>query len=115
MAYDICKKCQRFFKKSGKQYCNKCDEELNISREKINQYIHSNPHASIIEIVKEADVSLKDVNVFLDTGGATSMEDGLANNTLNLREEEIKKQEEDSKKREILKLKNKLKPRRLRE
>ena len=115
MAYDICKKCQRFFEKSGKQYCKKCDEELSVSREKIDQYIESNPHASIIKIVKEADVSLKDVNIFLDTGGAKSREDRLSSDILSLREQEIKKQEEDSKKREILRLKNKLKPRRLRE
>ena len=115
MAYDICKKCQRFFEKSGKQYCKKCDIELSVSREKINRYIDSNPHASIIEIVKEAEVSLKDVNIFLDTGGAASREDGLSSNTVNLREEEIKEEKEASKKRESFRMQNKLKPRRLRE
>ncbi len=115
MAYDICKKCQRFFEKSEKQYCKKCDSELSLSREKINEYICSNPHASIIEIVKEADVSLKDVNIFLETGGATSREDGLSSNKVNLREEELKKEEEASKKRERFRIQNKLKPRRLRE
>lgn len=115
MAYDICKKCERFFEKSGKQYCPKCDEDLDLSREKINQYINSNPHASIIEIVKEAGVSLKDVNIFIETGGATSREDGISANDINLREEEIKRKEEESEKREILKLKNKMKSRRLRD
>lgn len=115
MAYDICKKCQRFFEKSGKPYCNKCDNDLNMSREKINKYIEFNPHASIIEIVKEADVSLKDVNIFLDTGGASSREDRLKCNTVNLREEEIKKEEKISEKRESFRIQNKLKPRRLRE
>lgn len=71
MAYDICEKCQRFFERSGKSYCEECDKELNLSREKIDDYLSENPRASIMEIVKEADVKLKDVNVFLDSGGAT--------------------------------------------
>ncbi len=114
MAYDICKKCQRFFNKSGKLYCEKCDTQLNESREKVNLYLQDNPNASIIEIVKQADVSLKDVNIFLETSAAICSE-GHSLNKVNLRSEEINKEEEIAEKREKLKLKNKFSTRRLRD
>lgn len=112
MAYDICKKCQRFFDKNGKQYCEKCDNELNESREKIEAYLETNPHASIMELVNEAGVKLKDINIFLESGGAISV--GNSANTVNLRQEEIKKEEDIMQRKESLKMKNKFTPRRLR-
>lgn len=113
MAYDICKKCERFFKKSGKQYCDKCDKQLKESREKMNSYLETNPNASIIEIVKEAGVSLKDVNIFLETSGVASYSND--SKTLNLRDQEIEKKEEIAKQREKFKMKNKFSTRRLRD
>lgn len=112
MAYTICKKCQRFFGQNGKSYCNKCDNELNESREKINDYLETHPHASIIEIVKETGTKLKDVNIFLELGGAVSVTS--VEKTVNLRQEEIKEQEEKKQKKESIKMKNNFTPRRLR-
>lgn len=110
MAYEICEKCQEFFKKNGNQYCEKCDSELNSSRDIIKKYIELNPGASIIEIVKETGVKLRDVNIFLESGGATITFDKEIGN---LRDEEIKEQNEVMKKRENLKIKNKFSSRRL--
>ncbi len=115
MSYDICKKCQRFFEKSGKSYCKECDSELTESREKINEYLAINPKASILEIVGETKVKLKDVNIFLESGGAISIPTHFQGEIINLRKEELKKQDEIVEKRESLKMKNKLRPRRLRE
>lgn len=115
MAYDICKKCQRFFEKSGKSYCQECDGELKESHEKINEYLETNPSASILDIVRETKVKLKDVNIFLESGGAVSIPTHYEGNIVNLRREEMKKQDELMEKKESLKMKNKFKPRRLRE
>lgn len=112
MAYEICKKCQRFFEKNGKHYCEKCDNELIESRRKIEDYLEVYPHASIMELVKETGVKLKDVNIFLELGGAVWM--GDSENTVNLRQEERKKEEEIMERKESLKMKNKFTPRRLR-
>ena len=112
MAYEICKKCQRFFEKDGKHYCEKCDNELNESREKIENYLENHPRASIMELVNDAGVKLKDVNIFLDSGGAVSFNNSV--NTVNLRQEEINEETSKFEKRESLKMKNKFKPRRLR-
>ncbi len=112
MAYEICKKCQRFFEKNGKHYCEKCDSELNESRGKIENYLENNPHASIMELVNEAGVRLKDVNIFLESGGAVSVD--YMPDAVNLRREEIKKEVEGFEKKESLKMKNKFTPRRLR-
>lgn len=110
MAYDICNKCQEFFKKNGNQYCEKCDSGLNSSRNIIKEYIELNPGASIMEIVKETGVKLRDVNIFLESGGAAITFD---KEPVNLRHEEIKKENEVMKKRESLKIKNKFSSRRL--
>ena len=114
MAYDICKKCQRFFEKSGKQYCLKCDSELTLSRESINEYLLSNPNASVMEIVKETGVKLKDVNIFLETGGAATRHIHSEKNTVNLRKEEMQKKQVLIDEKENARLKNNFRSRRLR-
>ena len=115
MAYDICKKCQRFFEKSGKSYCKECDDELTGSREKINEYLETNPKASILDIVRDTKAKLKDVSIFLETGGAISIPTNYEGNIVNLRREEMREQDELMEKKESLKMKNKFRPRRLRE
>lgn len=114
MAYDICEKCQRFFETNGGKYCKQCDDELDESREKIKEYLVSRPNASIMEIVKEAKVKLKDVNVFVESGGLSFIPSLPEQNIVNLRQEEIKKEEKIKEKRESVKLRNNFKPRRLR-
>lgn len=89
IAYEICGRCQRFFEQNGKGYCEKCDDELKLSRNTINNYLEKNPRSSIIDIVKETGVKLKDVNVFLESGGASISSE---KETVNLRHEEIKKE-----------------------
>lgn len=115
MAYDICKKCQKFFEKSGKQYCKKCDDELSLSREIINEHLLSNPNASVLEIVKSTGVKLKDVNIFLKTGGASTRYVHSEESTVNLRKEEMKKEQDLVEKKEDVKLRNKFRTRRLRD
>lgn len=112
MAYSICKKCERFFKQNGSFYCDKCSSELNDSRNNISNYLQENPHASVIDIVKNTGIKLKDVNIFLEQGGVVSV-DFSADNKVNLRQEEIKEEEEIRFKRESVKMKNRFTPRRL--
>ena len=114
MAYEICRKCQRFFKKNGKVYCEKCDEELSNSHNKIREYLEECPGASILEIVSNADVKLKDVNIFLEKGGATYSGIFNENVTLNLGEEEVNREIETFNSKERVKIKNKFVPRSLR-
>lgn len=114
MAHDICNKCQRFFKRNGKQYCEKCDSELNSSRQSINEYLEANPGSTILEIVKETGVKLKDVNLFLKTGGAYITNSYSEKEFKNLRQEELQEEQALTSKREDVKLRNKFRSRRLR-
>lgn len=114
MAYDICKKCQRFFEQNGGQYCGKCDNELSLSRDNINEYLQSNPGASIMEIVNETGVKIKDINMFLKSGGAYIEDSYSEKEFVNLRQEELEKRQEITCKKENVKLKNEFRSRRLR-
>ncbi|AFS77332.1 putative flagellar protein [Gottschalkia acidurici 9a] len=114
MAYKICKKCQRFFSENGKSYCDECDEKLNVSHSKIKEYLEEFPNSSILEIVNNTGVKLKDVNIFLAEGGATYSEVFNENISLNLREEEINKEIDKFNKKERAKIRNKFVPRSLR-
>lgn len=114
MTYNICKKCQRFFNRNGNQYCDECSEELDHSYKNIEKYLKENPGASIMEIVNSTGVSLKNVNLFIDNGGATYKEQIDPGNHVNLREEEINKEVQIFHSKEKLKIKNKFTPRRIR-
>lgn len=115
MSYDICKKCERFFKRDGNLYCSKCNDEQDSSRETINEYLELNPGASILEIVRETGIKLKDVNMFLESGGAFITDSYSGKKFLNLREEELQKEQEVVFKKESIKITNKFRSRRLRE
>ena len=114
MAYDICNKCQRFFIKNGNQYCDECSKDLDHSYKSIEKYLEENPGASIMEIVNSTGVSLKNVNLFVEKGGAMYKDQIDPSNHVNLREEEVNREVQVFHSKEKLKIKNKFTPRRIR-
>lgn len=94
MSYSICKKCERFFPKNGKNYCDKCYDGMKSDGDKIKEYLELHPQASIMELVTELKVSMKNINLFLAEGGAVISTQKTPDQWLSPRQQEMKEEEE---------------------
>lgn len=78
MAYEICKRCGKMFRKSGKiYYCENCSEKNKKEYELIIKYIRKYPEAMVIDIITETGVSLKGINCLVEDGSITYVENKL--------------------------------------
>lgn len=94
MSYSICKKCERFFPKNGKKYCDKCYDGMKSDGEKIREYLEHNPAASIMQLVTELKVSMKNINLFLSEGGAVISSQKTPEEWVSPRKQEMMEEEE---------------------
>lgn len=77
MAYQICKRCSKMFKKNGKLYCEDCIEKTEKEHDLIIDYIKKYQNATILEIITETGVSLKSINSLVEDGYVSYREDKL--------------------------------------
>lgn len=77
MAYEICKRCSKMFKKNGKIYCKDCFEKNEKEYDLIKRHIKKHPNASVMDIISETSVSLKTINCLVEEGGVSYVENKL--------------------------------------
>lgn len=77
MAYEICKRCGKMFKKNGKSYCEDCLEKTEKEHDLIIDYVRKYPDATILDIITEAGVTLKSINCLVEEGYVSYVENKL--------------------------------------
>lgn len=86
MAYEICKRCGKMFDKNGKTYCKDCFEKNEREYSLIYDHIRQNPNATVLDIITGTGVSLKTIDLLVEEGGISYVENKLS---LNDKEEDI--------------------------
>lgn len=77
MAYEICKRCGKFFNKNGESYCEDCLEKTKKEQDLIVDYIRKHPDASILDIITETGVTLKSINCLVEEGYVSYIDNKL--------------------------------------
>lgn len=75
MSYTICKKCERFFKQNGNEYCEKCHRDMNNIKSSIRGFLEKNPNASVMEISMQLNIPMRDINTFINSGNVAISND----------------------------------------
>lgn len=92
MSYEICKKCERFFKRDGNSYCEHCRDKVSGVKETIDDFLEKNPNASVMEIAMQLKIPLRDINTYLDAGGARLSVEKEQEEWISPREQEIREE-----------------------
>ncbi|TCK93387.1 hypothetical protein EDC19_1580 [Natranaerovirga hydrolytica] len=68
MAYEVCKRCSKMFKRTGKHFCDDCLEKNEKELELITEFLKKNPSATVLEIIAGTGVSIKIINILVEKG-----------------------------------------------
>ncbi|OHW61566.1 hypothetical protein EUAN_20040 [Andreesenia angusta] len=68
--HSICKRCERFFKQNGRDFCDRCHGVMDGEGKYIRDYIEHNPGASIMDMSLDLNISMKNINLFLENQGS---------------------------------------------
>ncbi len=77
MAYEICKRCSKMFKKNGKLYCEDCLDKTEKEHDLIIDYVRKHPDSTILDIITETGVTLKSINSLVDEGYVSYIDNKL--------------------------------------
>ncbi|MBO4847279.1 MAG: flagellar protein [Lachnospiraceae bacterium] len=62
----VCKRCRLLFNYiGGEQYCPSCREALEDDFQKVKNYVRENPGCTIIQVVRECDVTEKQIREWI--------------------------------------------------
>ncbi len=78
MAYEICKRCERLFEKTGIEYCNDCYEQNRNDYKIVLEYINTHADTSVMDIVAATGVSLQTINNLVEDWGISYKDDKMA-------------------------------------
>lgn len=68
--HSICKRCDRFFKQTGRDFCERCYSAMSDEGEYIRDYIEQNTGVSIMDMSLDLNISMKNINLFLENQGS---------------------------------------------
>lgn len=78
MSYAICKRCGKMFKQNKNKYCEECFEINQREYALIREHIKQNPNATVMDIITEKKVSLKTIDILVEDGDVSYIENKLA-------------------------------------
>ena len=77
MAYQICKRCGKFFNRNARSYCEDCFKKTEEEYDLIIEYIRKYPDATILDIITATGVPLKSINCFVEDGYASYVDNKI--------------------------------------
>ncbi len=77
MAYNICKRCNVLFEGSGRSYCSSCLEKHSKDQDLIIEYVKRHPGSTVIDIIVDTGVTLKSINLLVEEGYVSYVNNGL--------------------------------------
>ena len=74
MAYEMCKRCGKFFDRNGRSYCEDCFKKTEREHDLIIEHIRKHPDATILDIITATGVTLKSINCLVEDGYVSYVE-----------------------------------------
>lgn len=68
MSYQMCRRCNKMFKKDGRFYCEDCLHRTHEEQTIVVDFVRQHPNSTIIDIISETGVTLKAIECLVEEG-----------------------------------------------